>query len=656
MKEVMQYNSSLDNPSSSNTYKHYRCFKCRELGHIIKFCPNDKKKTPKRRMEGIEATKPSVMITYPESIHFSTTCMIKNTDLTTWDEIWYVSNKQTDIVFTTLMLLHRQRKLTVTIGESKKFLFSYGLGEVLIEQGGKNNLIIPGVHYTPEVTLNTLSLELLEKQGIDVNFDGNKCTLTPMKAGSKHSQKSKGSLLNKVQTFIEFGYFYNLIKNDDIISQEWDYFRDRFNKLVKWFFNHYLERSLPGSLPPIVNGVEIHLFDLYKLIENLGGYLSVHFSQDFDKVGEIMGLPKGYGEEIRRCYMNYLEILTSHFKTAKAPSKAQTGDLLEPAWRAEIDNGSLVHPPTHQDQPKQRESTLLEKHRNSLPVPSAFKDKEEHAQIQLVMTSQSSLKSIPSTYDHNLGFLHKSYQNQDRDSSTVPKNQDRDSSTVPKKQDRDSSTVPLKQDGDLSRFPKKQDGDSSTVPNMGKGQSVVELDRSGVRFSPMCDAKWPMAMEIKYEGVMCFPKSWVKPTFKMPILRIHDHSELFIRNLIIYEQSSEVQTCVTSYMNALDFLIDTPEDVAKLVKSRVLVNYLGSDEEAAGMINNICKEVPITDFYYKEEWNVLDKYYKAYWPNIIIAGLRHKYFGNPWSIIALIAGIVLFILTVIQTTYTVKAA
>ncbi|GKB79914.1 ARID DNA-binding domain-containing protein [Tanacetum coccineum] len=51
MKEVMQYNSSLDNPSSSNTYKHYRCFKYRELGHIIKFCPNDKKKTPKRRME-----------------------------------------------------------------------------------------------------------------------------------------------------------------------------------------------------------------------------------------------------------------------------------------------------------------------------------------------------------------------------------------------------------------------------------------------------------------------------------------------------------------------------------------------------------------------------------------------------------------------------
>ncbi|GKD86170.1 putative UPF0481 protein [Tanacetum coccineum] len=98
------------------------------------------------------------------------------------------------------------------------------------------------------------------------------------------------------------------------------------------------------------------------------------------------------------------------------------------------------------------------------------------------------------------------------------------------------------------------DGHSSTVPKMVKGQSVVELDRLGVRFraktyqNPDGHAEWPMAMKIDYSQVLCFPLSWVKPTFEMPALRIHDHSELFIRNLIIYEQSSKVQTCVTSYM------------------------------------------------------------------------------------------------------------
>ncbi|GKC00998.1 UPF0481 protein-like protein [Tanacetum coccineum] len=180
--------------------------------------------------------------------------------------------------------------------------------------------------------------------------------------------------------------------------------------------------------------------------------------------------------------------------------------------------------------------------------------------------------SISPTYDHILGFLHKSYQNPDRD--------------------------------------------SSRVPEAVKPHSVVELDRSGVRFSNNLDPKWPMAIELKYSRFLCFPLSWSKPTLKMPVLRLYDETESVLRNLVIYEQSAEVQTCVTSYMYALDMLIDTPEDVAKLVKSQALANYIGSNEEAAE--------------------------------------LRHKYFSNPWSIIALIAGIVLFVLTVVQTVYSVK--
>nr|GEV04255.1 ARID DNA-binding domain-containing protein [Tanacetum cinerariifolium] len=68
-------------------------------------------------------------------------------------------------------------------------------------------------------------------------------------------------------------------------------------------------------------------------MENLGGYLSVHFSQEFDMIGEIMGLSKGKGEEIRRCYMNFLEILTSHYKTARAPRQGNMDTMLGPARR-----------------------------------------------------------------------------------------------------------------------------------------------------------------------------------------------------------------------------------------------------------------------------------------------------------------------------------
>nr|GEX09312.1 ARID DNA-binding domain-containing protein [Tanacetum cinerariifolium] len=243
-----------------------------------------------------------------------------------------------------------------------------------------------------EVTLDILSLELLEKQGFSVGYDGNRYNLFPMfkdrkihhfdedkirKMQNQYLQdyfesiaskegmereivRIKGNLYStKVQTFNDFVTFLNLIKHDEIVSQEWDYFRNRFNKLVKWFFNHYLERSLYDTIQPTVNGVEIHLFDLYKIFENLGGYLSFHFSQEFDKVGEIIGLPKGNGEKIRRCYMNFLEILTSHFKTARAPSKAHTGALLEPTLKEKIDNGSLGE-------------VLIEQGSNNLIIPGVY--------------------------------------------------------------------------------------------------------------------------------------------------------------------------------------------------------------------------------------------------------------------------------------------
>ncbi|GJV67048.1 ARID DNA-binding domain-containing protein [Tanacetum coccineum] len=181
--------------------------------------------------------------------------MIKGTDHGTWDDIWYISN-HTDkhLCYKQDFFCNIKEAFTVNkLENQKKFLFTYGIGEVIIEDGGQGCLV-PGVYYAPEVTLNILSMDLLEKQ-------------------------------------------------DDIVNQEWDIFRNRFNKVVKWFYNYYLDRSLPGPIPPTINGVQIHLFDLYKLVEGLGGYLSVHFCQEFDTIGEILGLSKGNGEEIKRCYM-----------------------------------------------------------------------------------------------------------------------------------------------------------------------------------------------------------------------------------------------------------------------------------------------------------------------------------------------------------------
>ncbi|CAI9302299.1 unnamed protein product [Lactuca saligna] len=132
-------------------------------------------------------------------------------------------------------------------------------------------------------------------------------------------------------------------------------------------------------------------------------------------------------------------------------------------------------------------------------------------------------------------------------------------------------------------------------------------------------------------------------------------SELVLRNLLIYEQFSDVNKYVTSYVYAMDMLIDTPEDVAILVKSKVLTNLSSSNENAANMINGLVKFVSIPDFFYDQQWKDMDAYYNSYWPNTL-AGLKGKYFNNPWNVIALIGALVLFALTVVQTFFTIKAA
>ncbi|KAL7615074.1 hypothetical protein Lser_V15G05651 [Lactuca serriola] len=190
------------------------------------------------------------------------------------------------------------------------------------------------------------------------------------------------------------------------------------------------------------------------------------------------------------------------------------------------------------------------------------------------------------------------------------------------------------------------------VPTLPKRHSAMELDRAGVNFMTNQDDNWALAMKLELlPRFSCFPWFWNKPTLKMPQLLVDDRTELVLRNLIIYEQSSLVPKFVTTYAWAMGMLIETPQDVAKLVKSGVLVT-VSSDQNARNLIYNICKEVVYENFFYHQEWDELDSYYNSYWPNAV-AGLKRTYFSSPWNMIALFAGITLFVLTVVQTIFTV---
>nr|XP_043619862.1 putative UPF0481 protein At3g02645 [Erigeron canadensis] len=203
-------------------------------------------------------------------------------------------------------------------------------------------------------------------------------------------------------------------------------------------------------------------------------------------------------------------------------------------------------------------------------------------------------------------------------------------------------------------FTEQLDPDSGVKFLNAISYSVTDLALAGVMFRPNTDEEWLLAMEFKSSTVPLFCCSWSKPTFKMPFLQIEDYTESVLRNLIAYEQCSPaIPNYVTSYAFAMERILDTKEDVHKVISSKVLINNLGSSEQASNMINSICKEVTVKDFCYTQQWQQMEDYYNGYWPKNV-SWLRRTYFNTPWSFIALVAGILLFGLTVAQTYFTIR--
>ncbi|KAD3336095.1 hypothetical protein E3N88_31614 [Mikania micrantha] len=187
-----------------------------------------------------------------------------------------------------------------------------------------------------------------------------------------------------------------------------------------------------------------------------------------------------------------------------------------------------------------------------------------------------------------------------------------------------------------------------------RSHSAVDLDKAGVSFKPNRYQTWVLGMEMEFP---CFLWSWCKCTLRMPIFYVSNSTELILRNLIAYEQESmQTQNYITSYAYVINMLVNTQDDVAKLVDSEVLINVMGSNENAANMINNICKEVPLVNSLYRQQWRALDRYYNRYynryWPKHI-GWMRRTYFSSPWNIIALVVGSIIFALTIVQTIFTV---
>ena len=146
-----------------------------------------------------------------------------------------------------------------------------------------------------------------------------------------------------------------------------------------------------------------------------------------------------------------------------------------------------------------------------------------------------------------------------------------------------------------------------------------------------------------------------KGVLKIPSKEYDDSTEVVSRNIMALEQIRYRENAhFTDYFYFLDLLINTKEDVDLLCDKKIFVNYLGDNNAATLMINNLNKGIvwaTLRDDYINL-CNELNSFYENPWHRRK-ATLKREYFSTPWRTASTVAAIILLFLTFIQTIFSI---
>ncbi|CAL0319166.1 unnamed protein product [Lupinus luteus] len=173
--------------------------------------------------------------------------------------------------------------------------------------------------------------------------------------------------------------------------------------------------------------------------------------------------------------------------------------------------------------------------------------------------------------------------------------------------------------------------------------SATELLEAGVRFK--VDTKTKCLLDLKFS----------KGVLEIPQFRVEDWTELLFRNLVALEQCHyPYESYITDYVAVLDFLINTNRDVDALIQNGVLVNWLGDTDSVTNLYNGLWKN--ITHLNFSSHYFHLCQDLNAFCRNPrhkLRATLQRDYGNTPWQAAASIAGIVLLLLSLLQSVCSV---
>ncbi|KAL6323982.1 hypothetical protein AAG906_006253 [Vitis piasezkii] len=146
-------------------------------------------------------------------------------------------------------------------------------------------------------------------------------------------------------------------------------------------------------------------------------------------------------------------------------------------------------------------------------------------------------------------------------------------------------------------------------------------------------------------------KSYFFGYLKLPPITIDDFTKTKFLNMVAYEMCPDAPDdyAVTSYVCFLYDFIDDADDVKELRSKHILHNLLGSDEDVAHIFNEIGNGLVDPEIYGHAKARIQKHYNKRV--NTWIAEALHGHFRSPWTFMALIAAVLILILTGVQTYY-----
>ena len=173
--------------------------------------------------------------------------------------------------------------------------------------------------------------------------------------------------------------------------------------------------------------------------------------------------------------------------------------------------------------------------------------------------------------------------------------------------------------------------------------SATQLLEAGVRFRVNAESECLLDLGFS-EGVL-----------KIPRLRVEDGTEILFRKMVALEQCHYPKASyITDYVVVLDFLINTGKDVDILVHKEILENWLGDSDSVANLFNGLGKNVIHGNIgsHFSDLCNGLNAFCSN--PrNKLKASLRRDYGKTPWQTAASVAGILLLVLTLLQSVCSV---